>query len=130
MKPPVCRLCGAAHWSNEPHAFEGKQARHELVPVMSKPAPNVTVRVTEKVPRVTKSVTQAKDVTKSVTGCPHCKAMRAEVEAQAGEIAHLKRRLAEAAGGKPAAMSPQERMKKMREKHKAKKAEASQQFKG
>jgi hypothetical protein len=29
MKPPKCRLCGACHWSNEPHVFASNTASNK-----------------------------------------------------------------------------------------------------
>ena len=42
MEKPVCRLCGKAHWSHEPHAFASKSVEKR---VESKVADKTKVQV-------------------------------------------------------------------------------------
>jgi len=76
IKPPMCKMCGHTHYGLD-HVFEGKQPSHPLV----------DVPMLRKEPReVPRSVAPSK-----------LKAMEAEIEALQGEVAMLKRKLAEKA---------------------------------
>jgi hypothetical protein len=113
VKPPMCKMCGHAHYGIE-HVFEGRQATHPLASLGMFESTK-TVRKEKRSEPVTERVT---DVTKPVT--PHLvapsklAALQAENEALTAEVAMLKRKLAEAAGGKPKPMTAAERQRKRR----------------
>jgi outer membrane murein-binding lipoprotein Lpp len=77
-KAPLCKLCGYAHWSTQPH-------NRETSPVtLSRSRNNVTsTEVTSRAPKIDES---------NVT---ELKALRAEIAMAHEEIARLKKRLAE-----------------------------------
>lgn len=79
MDAPVCRICGEKHWSRVCGA-----------------------------PPVTKTVTFKPDVTRAVTRCTECEALRAEVKMLKAELAKAR----------PAPLTPADRMRKMRAKTK------------
>jgi hypothetical protein len=91
MEAPKCRVCGERHWSRV--CNDGDQ-----------PMKGVTKPVT-----VTPAVMH--EVTKTVTWCKTCGENAVLIEALEDEVAMLKRQLA---AYTKAAMTPAERMKKMR----------------
>jgi hypothetical protein len=138
MQATKCRTCGQHHWERVCPNADRLDTKHSMKPF------GVT-RSRNKLPDfVTKSVTHSaavtkerNTVTKDVTPrevprsepASRVKAMQAEIEALHGEVAHLKRQLAEARGGtpKPEPVPAAERMRKMRA---AKRAKGQVQFEG
>jgi hypothetical protein len=132
VRPPKCKTCGKIEWQ---HVCQGvgqpsigrQYSRAEVDREMKRAAPAAVTK--HSVTPVTKA---------SVTRCANCSVLKAEVDAQAAEIAQLKRALAKKhgeeagkGGRKPIgekAMSPAERMKAMRERRA--KRDGTVQFKG
>ncbi len=120
MQRPKCRLCGALHYANEPHAdFDKLDTKHSLRSYATK---SVASRATR--PVATFAV--ASDATPAVA-CPECKRLRselkkvraeasAEIEALHGEVAMLKRARA---GTDKVPLTATERSRRLRAKRKA-----------
>ena len=147
MKGPKCKLCGKEHWPRQHcEALGGvlgspnREGEERLPAQAVTPARNAPVTKAHNAePRVTKSVTPALSMGEPPRG--RVAALEAEVELLQGEVARLKRELAQAnaklsglplGGERPKAKSAAERMKAMRAKLKAKKVEplGRQSFEG
>jgi hypothetical protein len=136
MHAPKCPVCGKVEWrhlcsgtaqSEIGRRFEKARvtkSRNKLPDFVTKERNAPVTRdaaVTREVPR-SEPASRVRALEKTI------KAQATELEAQAGEIAQLKRMLAEARGGtpKPVPVPAAERMRKMR----AKKKTGVQQFEG
>lgn len=149
MKAQKCRLCGHEHHTWEPHAeFDKSDTKHSMRS-FSAPTPNSSrasrgvTPLRNKLPEfVTKERntimkernvtpqrnTEQREVPRSEPASK-LKAALTEIDALHGEVAQLKRALAEARGGapKPEPVPAAERMRKMRAK---KRPFGEQQFEG
>lgn len=101
MEAPVCRTCGKRHWIR---VCDG-----DVTPVTKPRNAPITNPVT-----VTQNVTPP--VTQIVTRCLECERLEQEIERLTAEVVHLKRELAKSV---LPTMTAAERMKKMRERRKA-----------
>jgi hypothetical protein len=82
MDAPKCKICGAAHWSNEPHQFKGGKALHDhdqgidiVLPAKSWKAPTINEKrsATVVATREKKKPAKAKRVESAVVTIAHHK---------------------------------------------------------
>lgn len=136
MEAQRCKTCGERHWERVCPNPPTVARTRGLPSFVTKPIARPVTSRNETVTGNAGAVTGPRDVPRSVPAS-RVKALEAEAEIEmlTAEVAQLKRKLAEAHGGKPlvepkakpAPMTPAERVRKLRAKRKA---EGALDFKG